>query len=138
MITNSNGTKRLEGTDLVLVDNFNQVFDSLDNTKLKLNNISINQNNQHIFDTSLSQNHNNISINLYLKILSPCTVTLYLTYSDNQIVKTYNILSSEYFQSSGEYSFDPIFFVCDNSAVSLIASSSVQNAALVNCSVVRM
>lgn len=138
MITNSNGTKRLEGTDLVLVDNFNQVFDSLDNIKLNLKNISINQNNQHIFDIGLPQNENNISINIYLKVLTPCNITLLISYNDGTGTKTYNILNNEYFASTGSYSFDPLFIMCNNSTVSLIASSSSANSASISCSVNRM
>lgn len=41
MITNSNGTKRLESTDLVTLDNFNAVFDSLDSTKADINSFNV-------------------------------------------------------------------------------------------------
>ncbi len=125
MITNPNGTKRVQDTDLVYTSVFNQVFDSLDKVAVTINNAGVTQSPQTIFSfTPSNLFNNNISIAFYLRLTVGCTISATIDYEDDGGPQEFKILNNYYFSSPDSYSFSPIFISTTNQPISLSVSSS--------------
>lgn len=134
MITNPNGTKRVQDADLVYTSVFNDVFDSLDKVAITKHNIGVTQSPQTIFSfTPSSLFNNNISVAFYLRLTAGCTISASINYTDDGGAQQFNILNNYYFSSAESYSFSPIFISTTNQPISLsVSSSDISNAVYVS------
>lgn len=137
MITNPNGTKRFEDTDLVYTSVFNAALDSFDKVAITANAIGITQSPQTIFSfTPSNLFNNNLSVSFYLRITSNCTLSASINYTDSSGAQQFDILNNFYFSSPDSYSFSPIFISTISQPVSMTVScSSTSSSAYVSTSV---
>lgn len=139
MITNPNGSKRFQDSDLVHTTVFNTVLDSFDRVAITKNNIGVTQSPQQIFSFTPSNLFtNNLCISFYVNTTAQCALSATLSYSDNSGVQTINILNGYTLSSPNSYSFSPIYIsATNNQPVSLtVYSGNTTGAVTVSSSAV--
>lgn len=138
MIQKPTGSKRLEGTDLVSANNFNEVFSSLDTYLDIKNNIAITESNQLILNFIPEKIDNNICISMSIRLSEQSNITLYINYQDRNGNQIYSILNQEHLDVD-TYIFDPIFVSTTNSNVSLyLNSTNLNSKVFISASAIRM
>ena len=130
MITNPNGSKRFEDSDLVHTSVFNTLLDSFDRVAVTKSNIGVTQYSQQIFSfTPSNLFNNNVCISFYVNTAAQCTLSATINYSDTNGVQTINILNG-YTLSANSYSFSPIYISTVNQPISLTVSSGNTSGAI--------
>lgn len=138
MITNPNGSKRFEDSDLVHTSVFNTLLDSFDRVAITRNNVGVTQSPQQIFSFTPSNLFtNNLCISFYVRTTAQCTLSATLSYTDNGSVQNLAILNNYNFTSADSYSFSPIYIATANQPVTLtVSSGNTSGVAIVSSSAV--
>lgn len=123
MITNPNGSKRFQDSDLVHTSVFNTVLDSFDRVAITKNNIGVTQSPQEIFSFTPSNLFtNNLCISFYVRTTAQCTLSATLSYTDDSTFQNYTIINNYNFISPDSYTFSPIYISAINQPVTLQVS----------------
>lgn len=125
MITNPNGSKRFQDSDLVHTTVFNTLLDSFDRVAITKNAIGITQSPQQIFSfTPTNLFNSNLCISFYVTTPAQCTMSATLAYTDSNSTQTLMILNNYNFSGADSYSFSPVYIAASNQPVTLTVSSS--------------
>lgn len=120
----NNKTIRVDGTDIVSTEIFNQVFSSLDRTIFTVQNIQVVGQNQTLgtFTSSLT---NNINVLFSVVTNQPSQVDIKINYSNQLGAQQYDLLSSYTLSGSETYTFNPAFISTSiGTPVSIVISST--------------
>ncbi len=124
MITNPNGSKRFEDSDLVHTSVFNTLLDSFDRVAITKNTVGITQSPQQIFSfTPSNLFSNNLSISFYVRTTAQCTLSATLSYTDDSTFQNYSIINNYNFTSADSYTFSPIYIATVAQPVTLTVST---------------
>ena len=138
MITNPNGSKRFQDSDLVHTSVFNTLLDSFDRVAITKNNIGITQSSQQIFSfTPSNLFSNNLSISFYVRTTAQCTLSATLSYTDDSTFQNYSIINNYNFASADSYTFSPIYISSVSQPVTLtVATGNTSGVVYVSASAV--
>lgn len=120
----NNKTIRVDGTDIVSTEIFNQVFSSLDRTIFTVQNIQVVGQNQTLgtFTSSLT---NNINVLISVVTNQSSQVDIKINYSNQLGAQQYDLLSSYTLSGSETYTFNPAFISTSiGTPVSIVISST--------------
>lgn len=120
----NNKTIRVDGTDIVSTEIFNQVFSSLDRTIFTVQNIQVVGQNQTLgtFTSSLT---NNINVLISVVTNQSSQVDIKINYSNQLGSQQYDLLSSYTLSGSETYTFNPAFISTSiGTPVSIVISST--------------
>lgn len=122
MIHTQNDSLRLQGSDTVSSEIFNQVFDSLDRLLYTIKNIQITTSNQ-VVATFTPSTFSNLVFYINMQAQDTSSVTANIFFQNiGGISQVYNILDSYTTSKNEFYSFNPIFLSTNNSPISIVCS----------------